>query len=53
MCHLKSLIFDCISFTEGLITYLSTADTEAPASNRTFVTSVFPFTAAWCRGVWP
>ena len=23
MCHLKSLIFDCISFTEGLITSLS------------------------------
>jgi hypothetical protein len=22
MCHLKSLIFDCISFTEGLITSL-------------------------------
>ena len=45
MCHLKSLIFDCtfcISFTEGLITSLSTADSEAPASNRTLVTSVFP-----------
>jgi hypothetical protein len=42
MCHLKSLIFDCISFTEGLITSLFTEDTEAPASNRTFVTSVYP-----------
>ena len=42
MCHLKSLIFDCISFTECLITSLSTADSEAPASNRTFVTSVCP-----------
>jgi hypothetical protein len=40
LCHLKSLIFDCISFTECLITRLSTADTEAPASNRTFVTTV-------------
>ena len=51
MCHLKSLIFDCISFTEGLITCLSTADSEALASNRTFVTSVYPFPAAQCRGV--
>ena len=42
MCHLKSLVFDCISFTECLITCLSTADSEDPASNRTLVTSVFP-----------
>ena len=53
MCHLKSLIFDCISFTEGLITSLSTADSEAPASSRTFITSVCPPHAAWCRGVMP
>ena len=53
MCHLKSLIFDCISFTECLITRLSTADSEAPASSRTFVTSVYPFSAARCRGVQP
>jgi hypothetical protein len=50
---LKSLIFDCLSFTEGLITCLSTAESEAPASTRTFVTSVFPFTAAQCVGVQP
>ena len=53
MCHLKSLIFDCISFTEGLITWFSTADSEVPASNRTLVTTVFPFHAARCRGVLP
>ena len=53
MCHLKTLIFDCISFTEGLITSLSTADSEAPVSIRTLVTSVFPFSAALCRGVLP
>ena len=53
MCHLKSLIFDCISFTECLITIMFTADSEAPASNRTFVTSVFPLCAARCRGVMP
>ena len=53
MCHLKSLIFDCISSIECLITWLSTADSEAPASNRTFVTSVYPPSAARCRGVWP
>ena len=53
MCHLKSLIFDCISFTEGLITLLSTADSEAPASIRTFVISVFPSCADRCRGVQP
>jgi hypothetical protein len=48
MCHLKSLIFDCINFTEGLITILSTADSEAQASIRTFVTSVFP----WRQDLW-
>ena len=53
MCHLKSLIFDCLSFTECLITLLSTADSEAPVSNRTFVTSVYPQSAARCRGVLP
>jgi hypothetical protein len=37
MCHLKSLIFDCISFTEGLITSLFTADSEAPASTYCFI----------------
>jgi hypothetical protein len=29
MCHLKSLMFDSISFTEGLITIMFTADSEA------------------------
>ena len=53
VCHLKSLIFDCISFTECLITSYATADSEAPASNRTFVTSVFLSSAAQCRGVQP
>ena len=53
MCHLKSLIFDCISFTEGLITSFSTADSEAPVSIRTLVTFVFPLNAARCRGVQP
>ena len=53
MCHLKSLIFDYISFTEGLITILSTADSEAPASSKAFATSVFPFSAELCRGVLP
>ena len=56
MCHLKSLIFDCISFTEGLITLItlfSIADSEAPASTRTFITSVFPIHATRCRGVQP
>jgi hypothetical protein len=50
---LKSLIFDFISFTEGIITCLSTADSEALASIRTFVTSIFPLSAAQCRGVSP
>ena len=53
MCHLKSLIFDCISFTEGLITCLFTADSMAPASTRTFVISVFPTCTDRCRGVQP
>ena len=34
MHHLKSLIFDCLSFTEGLITSLSSTDREAPDFNR-------------------
>ena len=53
MCHLKSLIINCLSFTECLITSMSRADTGAPASTRTFVTSVFPSSAARCRGVLP
>ena len=53
MCHLKSLIFDCLSFTEGLFTGLSTADSEAPASIRTFITSVYSCTAAQYIGVQP
>jgi hypothetical protein len=39
-CHCKSLIFDCLSFTEGLITSLSTTDREALAINRMSTTSV-------------
>ena len=46
MCHFKSLIFDCFSFTEGLITFLSTTDREAPALNRRSSTSVPPQSAA-------
>jgi hypothetical protein len=42
MSHLKSLIFDCLSFTEGLITLLLTTDREAPALNRRSTTSVVP-----------
>jgi hypothetical protein len=38
--HLKSLIFDCLSLTEGLITCLSTVDSEAPAASKTAVTSL-------------
>ena len=37
--HLKSLIFDCLSFTEGLITSLSTTDRAAPDFNRRSTTS--------------
>ena len=46
MHHLKSLIFDCLSFTEGLITSLSTTDGEAPALNRRSTISVLPSSAA-------
>ena len=49
--NLKGLTFDCLSFTEGLITWLSTVDSEAPASSNTSVTSLCPFHAAKCRGV--
>ena len=32
--HLKGLIFDGLSFTEVLITFLFLTDSEAPALNR-------------------
>jgi hypothetical protein len=51
--HLKNLIFDSLSFTEGLITSLSTTDGEAPAFNRMSANSVWPFPAAKWSGVWP
>ena len=44
--HLKSLIFDSLNFSEGLITSLSTTDGEAPAFNRMSTNSVSPFHAA-------
>ena len=44
--HLKSLIFDSLSFTEGLITILSTIDGETPAFNRRSTNSVSPVIAA-------
>jgi hypothetical protein len=31
--QLKGLIFDCLSITEGLIIFLFTVDSEAPASS--------------------
>ena len=51
--QLKSLIFVSISFTEGLITSLSTTDGEAPAFNRRSTNSVSALFAAKWRGVWP
>jgi hypothetical protein len=33
--HLKGLIFDCLSFTEGLITCFFTLDSEDPVSSDT------------------
>ena len=47
------LIFHCLSFTESLITSVSTADCEAPASSRTFSTSLCPHFADRCSGVRP
>ena len=43
---LKSLIFDCLSFTESVITSLFTTDREAPASNSRHATSFLPIIAA-------
>ena len=51
--HLKGLIFDCLSFTKGLITFLSTVDNGAPAPSSTSVTSLWPYLAASCRDVLP
>jgi hypothetical protein len=51
--HLKSLIFDSLSFTEGLFTSLSTTESEAPAFNRRFTISVFSVSVALWRGVSP
>jgi hypothetical protein len=45
--HFKSLIFDCLSLSEGLITTLSTTDGEAPDFNRSSTTSsVMPHNTA-------
>ena len=44
--HLKSLIFDSLSFSEGLITSLSTTDGEAPAFNRMSTTIISPISTA-------
>jgi hypothetical protein len=44
--HLKSLIFDCLSFTEGLITLMSSTDGGAPAFNRRSTSSILPFPVA-------
>jgi hypothetical protein len=41
-CYLKNLAFDCLSFTEGLITSLFTTAGEAPDFNRSSTTSVLP-----------
>ena len=49
----KSVIFDWLSFTEGLITFLSTTYREAPAFIRRSTTLVWPFIAAVWRGVQP
>jgi hypothetical protein len=51
----KMLIFKRIvtKSAEGLITCLPTVESEAPASSKTFVTSLWPFDAARCRGVSP
>ena len=46
MRHCKSLISNCLSFTEGLITFLSTTETEAPALSRSVTTSIWPCDAA-------
>jgi hypothetical protein len=43
----KSLISNCLNFTEGLITCLSTTDAEAPALSRSVTTSTWPCDAAW------
>ena len=51
--HLKSLIFDSLSFSEGLITSLSTTDGEAPAFNRMSTTIISPISTAEWRGVLP
>jgi hypothetical protein len=44
--HLKGLIFDNLSFIEVLITSFLSTDIEAPALNRRFTTSVWPWNAA-------
>jgi hypothetical protein len=48
--YLKSLIFECLSFTEGLIILLVITDSEAPDFNRRSMTSVLPSRAARWRG---
>ena len=47
--HLKVLIFNYLSFTEGLITFLSTLDSEAPAKSKASVKSVLLPNTALCK----
>ena len=51
--QLKSLIFDCLSFTEGLTTSMFGTDGEAPFFNRSSATSALPYIAAVWRGCSP
>ena len=44
--HLKRLIFDSPSFTEGIITWAFATDGEAPDFNRRSTTSALLFVAA-------
>ena len=45
--NLKTLIFDCLCLTEGLITFLLTTDGEGSVFNSSSTTFVWPLYAAW------
>ena len=44
--HLKSLVFDCLSFTDGLITLEFTTDREAPLFIRIATAFALPYHTA-------
>jgi hypothetical protein len=49
--HLNGLIFDCLSFTEDLITSLSTTDSETPVSSSSLKKTEVEHLQKWKKNI--